>query len=236
MGRVRELTREDLPWVTEIAAARRRSLVDFAPRFWRPATAATAVHTAFLGSLIDANEVLSVRTEHGFLFGMPRDNRLLIDDLALEEELLWSTEGVALLSHALANDALRVVCPCPETARRAAVESLGAKPVESWWHRDLEPLGQGPSPTQLKVEGAEGRLVEAPPVYAPGGPVLLVTEVRDKAALGEIERAAARCGATVSVVSLPPDDISRTGLLMSSGYRPTTDFFETPRRASDVTD
>lgn len=66
----------------------------------------------------------------------------------------------------------------------------------------------------------------APPIYDPGGPVLLVTHVGSPDGLALIETAAARRGAHVAVVTLRPDDGSRTRLLTSAGYRLTTLFCE----------
>jgi len=75
----------------------------------------------------------------------------------------------------------------------------------------------------IAVQGASGRLVEAPPVYAPGGPVLLTFDVDSGTALTAIEDAASAGGAVVSVVSRDPRQ--PTNFLTSAGYKPTTDFF-----------
>lgn len=96
--------------------------------------------------------------------------------------------------------------------------------VESWWHRDLASTS---SPTvagaAIEVEGASGRLVEAPPVYAPGGPVLVTFDVNGGWALTAIEVAAASGGAVVSVVPRKPGQ--PTDFLTSAGYKRTTNFF-----------
>jgi hypothetical protein len=234
----RRLTRADLDWVVDLAAARRERLVPFAPRFWRRAPDARAVHREFLGGLIDSTDGPAIRTDHGFLFGIPQDGRIVVDDLALPPEASWAVEGDALLRRAAEAGPLRVVCPVPEESRRAAVIALGLEVVESWWHRDLERsadrVGESSEPeapgadARLSVEGAEGRLVTAPPVYAPGGPVLLATSVPSSTALEALERLAARRGAPVAVVSLSPADRAGAQLLSAAGYRRTTDFFEQP--------
>ncbi|HEU4947762.1 MAG TPA: hypothetical protein VFT31_11460 [Kribbella sp.] len=228
---MRRLTRADLDWVLDLSAARRERLVPFAPRFWNPAPAARDVHRDFLGSLIDSPRVLSIRTDEGFLFGVSRDGILVVDDFALEHETAWPLDGSALLRGASEEGRVRLVCPVPESARRLAAAEIGLVTVESWWHRDLDPLG-GPveagDDCRLVVEGAAGQLVPAPPVYAPGGPVLLVTEVANAVALSAIEQAAVRRGAPVSVVTLPPDDPRGAQLLEPAGYRRTTDFLEQP--------
>jgi len=76
--------------------------------------------------------------------------------------------------------------------------------------------------------GALGRLVRAPPVYDPGGPVLLVASVDSPAALARIEEAATARGATVSVVSQRPDDGDLAALLRVAGHVRTTYFCEPP--------
>ena len=179
--------------------------------------------------LIQSSKVVSTRTDHGFVIGVPDRGRIVIDDMALEDDALWPTDGDVLLRQAARSGPLRVVCPFPEASRRTAVANLGLSAVETWWHRDLEP---DPAPadtsgeSRLVVEGAAARLVSAPPVYALGGPVLLITTVATASALGEIERAARRRGSVVAVVSQQPGDQLTADLLKSAGYKRTTDFFE----------
>ncbi len=223
----RALTLADLDWVTGLAAARRARLAPFAPRFWNPSRGARAAHERFLGGLIDSPNVMSVRTEHGFLFGQPRQGQVVVDDMTMEDDACWPDEGVALLRYANRHSAaLRFVCPVPERARADAARSLGLTVTESWWHRDLAVPVTGPPVTGL---GEDCRLVPAPPVYDPGGPVLLVTRVPDAASLAGAEQAAAARGATVSVVSQDPADHDLAHVLIAAGYRRTTDYYYSAR-------
>lgn len=227
-GGVRQLTHEDLDWVLDIGAERRARILSHAPTFWRPAGEARASHARFLGRQIDQPEVVSLRTAHGFAFGAPRGDLLVVDDLALDDEVRWSTDGEMLLRAAGEHGDLRFVCPVPELARTEAAVRLGMSNVESWWHRDLAPqasVAPREDPT-VSVDGASGRLIPAPPVYAPGGPVLLVLQVADASALTAIELEAATAGATVSVVTQRPANSDLAKLLTEAGYVRTTDFFE----------
>ena len=232
----RQLTKSDLTWVVDLAAARRQRIVPFVPRFWNPAPNAGELHLAFLGSLIDSPEVLSIRTDQGFLFGMPRNDLVFVDDMALEDDSNWPTDGQALLLRAGETSRVRFVCPVSEEPRTSTASAVGLVNAESWWHRNLEPATDRSSEAEdpvLIVDGAEGRLVPAPPVYAPGGPVLLVTQVASPDSLTGIERAAARRGACVSVVTHQPGDEHMAELLTSAGYKRTTDYYEgTPRLPS----
>ncbi|MBB6625984.1 hypothetical protein H5V45_01505 [Nocardioides sp. KIGAM211] len=234
-GGVRRLTAADLDWVTLLASHRRESLVPHAPRFWAPAAEAKARHRDFLGHLIDSPDVVAVRTDHAFLIALSRGGTWLVDDAAAGEADgdLWATEGVDLLRHALhLGGCLRFVVPVFETARMAAAEQVGLVPVELWWHRDLDRAEAAPAAEDVdlavRVPGAAGRLVAAPPVYDPGGPVLLVTEVESPDALTRIESAAAARGAGVSVVSQDPGDETLRGMLGAAGYVLTTAFCERP--------
>lgn len=230
-GAVRPLTQQDLDWVVDLARRRGERLVPYAPRFWNPAPAATETHRQFLASLIDAPDVLSARTRHGFLFGMPRGHAWLVDDMAIEPDDSWAVEGPTLLLEAGRNHRVRVVVPVFEAPRRTVAASLGLQVIEAWWHRDLDtvdPTERLDPESAIAVDRAEGRLVPAPPIYAPGGPVLLVTSVDSPAALGRIERAAAQRGAPVSVVSQHPADSGLRHLLEAAGYTLTTEFSETP--------
>lgn len=232
----RQLTKADLTWVVDLAAARREHILPFAPRFWNPAPNARELHSAFLGALIDSPEVLSIRTDRGFLFGMPRNDLVLVDDMALEDDSEWPTDGQVLLRRAGESGRVRFVCPVPEEPRTLTASAVGLANVESWWHRNLEPARDRSTEVEdpvLVVGEAEGRLVQAPPVYAPGGPVLLVTQVTSPDSLTSIERAAAERGACVSVVTHQPGDERMAALLTSAGYKRATDYYEgTPRLPS----
>ena len=140
----------------------------------------------------------------------------------------WGADGVALLRHAQrAVGALRLVVPAFESARLDAAYDVGLAPVETWWHRDVDPAPLADDEgVDIEVDGASGRLVPAPPVYDPGGPVLLVTDVESADALTRIERAAAARGARVSVVTQSSDDDRLRGLLEGAGYVLTTHFCE----------
>jgi len=178
---------------------------------------------------------MAVRSEHGFLFGLPWRGQLLvgdmpIDDMVLTDDAQWPDEGAALLRHAARAAhpaALRFVCPVPERPRADAARAVGLTVAESWWHRDL---GRQPSAPAAEL-GEDCRLVPASPVYDPGGPVLLVRTVSDADTLTRAEQAAAVRGATVSVVSQDPADAALATLLTRAGYRRTTDYFSTPVRA-----
>ena len=224
----RPLTADDLDWVVETAAARREELAPHAPRFWRPASDATARHRDFLDRLIADPATLTLRTDHGYVMALGDDSRRVVDDMAVAAAA-WPDEGAALLRAVQAVTAtVRFVAPVAEPERRTTALSLGWRPVETWWHRDL-PLvqvrGEGER-VELSTVGARGRLVPAPPIYAPGGPVLLVADVETAVALAAIEAEAAERGATVAVVPQRPDDLMRELLLVEAGYQRTTDFLE----------
>lgn len=226
LGDVRPLTLGDLGWVLDLSGQRRERIAGFAPRFWRPAPDARDRHEMFLGHQIGNPPVVSLRTDHGFVFAAPRANLLEIDDMALDEDTLWSDDGTRLLQAVLQHSDLRFVCPVPEPVRTQTATALGMSLVESWWHRDLATghSAAAVSDPTLVVAGASGQLVEAPPVYAPGGTVLMVSEVASVVALAAIENAAAAAGAVVSVAPRSPGEPK--DLLTGAGYKRTTDFFE----------
>lgn len=225
------MTADDLDWVVEVTRQRRESLGPHAPRFWCPAEDATERHRAFMAYLIEEPEALSVRSHNGYLIARNRGPVWLVDDAVVTEHGAWAADGVRLLRHAQVHcGALRFVVPVFETSRMEAGLSVGLAPVEQWWHRDLDAVGQGADDADedpsVIVEGAKGRLVPAPPVYSPGGPVLLVTEVDAIVSLRRIEAMAAMRGARVSVVTQTPSDASLATLLSEAGYVLTTAFCE----------
>jgi hypothetical protein len=215
---VRPLVPDDLGWVVDLAARRAEQRERFAPRFWRRAADARRIHAGYLGSLVDDPAVPALRTDHLFAFALPQPGFLLVDDAAAEEPGHWAAEGPELFRRLLGGSAVRFVCPAPEPDRAALALRLGLTIAETWWHRDLAGTHRPVSPGPLRVPGADGRLVTAPPVYAPGGPVLLVTGFDGRPALAEMERAAAARGAVVSVVTHPPEGDA-------TEYRRTCDFY-----------
>jgi hypothetical protein len=153
----------------------------------------------------------------------------VVDDMAMERDVYWPLDGEKLLRMAGMVGRLRFVCPVPEFPRASAATAVGLAVAESWWHRDLMVVSSDlPHEVEpgVRVDGAVGCLVPAPPVYEPGGPVLLVTSLTDPDALSVIEGEAAQRGAPVSVVSQRPDDQELAKLLRSAGYKRTTDFYE----------
>jgi len=230
---VRPLGHQDLNWVVQVTRERRESLAQYAPRFWNPTTDAAERHRAFLEHLIADPAVLSVRYRNGFLIAVDRGEFCLVDDMVVTPEDDWATVGPRLLEHALDRcGRIRFVVPIAEPPRRAAAEAVGLTAVECWWHRDLPALNHSDEyvrqRSDISVDGAQGRLVPAPPVYYPGGPVLLVTGPVSAVALLRIEAAAASEGATVAVVSQNPNDEAMGRLLADAGYMPTTMFYESP--------
>jgi hypothetical protein len=224
-GDARPLTLADLAWVLDTGGERRKRLAGFAPRFWRPAPEARDRHQEFLSHQIQDPNVVALRTDHGFVFAARSGEMLVIDDMALDDDHLWPEDGTILLRSVFEHGNLRFVCPVPELARTRTALDLGMTLGEAWWHRDLPAVVSATAVVDpsVRVDGAAGRLVEAPPIYAPGGPVLLVFEVDSGASLAAIEGAAAAEGAVVSVVSRSPGQ--PVDLLISRGYKHTTDFF-----------
>ena len=230
---IRPLTYADVGWVVEVTRRRRESLVQHAPRFWRPAKDATEKHEAFLAHLVaEPAAAFAVRSDNGYLIALSRESVWLVDDAVVTDAGDWMTDGVRLLRYAQEHcGPLRFVVPVFETRRMEAAIRVGLTSVEHWWHRDLPHRGpvverEGGDDPAVILEGAVGRLVPAPPIYSPGGPVLLVTEVESAASLGRIETEAARRGAPVSVVTQDPTDVGLATILTEAGYALTTAFCE----------
>jgi hypothetical protein len=229
---VRRLVADDLEWVVDLAGRSAEQRQSFAPRFWRRAPDAHRVHARYLSSLIADPGVRAMRTEHTFAFGMHRSGLVLVDDAVADRADQWATEGAALFRRLVGQSPVRFVCPVPEPERTALAVELGLRCADTWWQRDLNGrTSDFHNDDELQVRGAQGHLVAAPAVYAPGGSVLLVTQFHDRRALTEMEQQAAGRGAAVSVVTQAPDDRDREELLLTIGYRRTCDFYEGPLKA-----
>ena len=224
-GGVRPLTGDDLDWVLTLGTRRRERLAADAPRFWRPAPDAGERQREHLQRVL-ASGSPGLRTDHGYLVAADGERHVVVDDMEVAEAA-WPEEGTAMLRHVLRRGRpVRLVVPLSEPERRAAAVEAGFGVGEVWWHKDL-PLTRVTRErgrVELRTPGAVGRLVDAPPVHDPGGPVLLVTEAEQRAALTAIESDAASRGATVSVVPQAPDDLIRELLLVEAGYRKLLEF------------
>lgn len=110
---VRSLAPSDLDWVLGVGAARREKIVSHEPTFWRPAPSARKAHAKLLGGQIDNPDVLSLRTDHAFLFGAARGGLLVVDDMAVDDSSAWDAEGQQLLRSAGERSDVRFGCPVP---------------------------------------------------------------------------------------------------------------------------
>ena len=169
---VRPLATSDLDWVLDLIEPRREQLRQHAPQFWNPAPNARELHGRFLGTQIGKPGTVALRTDRGFVFAGPRGDGFLIDDMLVASAELWPTDGTDLIKAAVDGHVVRIVCPVHERGRAEVAESLGLTVTESWWTRGLDPAQVAePGTQEISVDETAGRLVSAPPVYAPGGPV-----------------------------------------------------------------
>ena len=223
----RPLTAADLDWVLGLIEPRRQQLAEHAPHFWNPAPNARDLHSRFLGDQLANPDLVTLRTDHGFVFAGHRGDGFVIDDFLVDADDRWPTDGAALVIDAVGGRSVRIVCPVHELGRYRLAKDLGLTVAESWWTHDLDPVaGVQAGDGQISVDGTSGRLLPAPPVYDPGGPVLILSAVASLESLEAAERRAAAAGSTVAVVPQRADDLSRAQLLTSAGYRRTTDYYD----------
>ncbi|MEU3270985.1 hypothetical protein ABZ639_09055 [Saccharomonospora sp. NPDC006951] len=223
---MRDLTPADLDWAVGTLRRYRDDLVPGAPLLWRPAADADEQHRAFLAHLIGDGGGRGFRTSGALLIASPSPHGWVVDDAAVPADS-WATTGRALwaaLAATAEGETVRFVCPVPDTERRRFADSLGLTLTTSWWHKEI-PGGPEHDEHTPHIEGAEARLVPAPPIYAPGGPVLFLTGVTEPAAAVADARAA-ECGAALVVVDQPPGDPSLSAALAEAGYRRHCDFLE----------
>jgi hypothetical protein len=220
---------DDLDWIVERLAARRSALTPHAPVYWRPAPDSEARHREYLQLLLGDGGAIGFRTSTGLILAQPRGPGWLVDDATVADGH-WPSDG-AQLWEALRPELhgpTRWVCPVPEGSRREFIESQDFVLAESWWHRDVTGELSTIAPDRaVSVDGASARLVSAPPVYSPGGPVLFLTDVRDPAlALEEGVIQARSLGSPVVVVSQPPEAGALVGELEAHGFTRHCDFME----------
>ena len=217
---VRVMTPDDADWAARLMAARREIYAVYSPVFWRPRPGVEAQHTAFLRHQLDSPATTAVRTDRGFLIAQRRVGVVLIDDFAVDADGRWPTEGRELLNSAWQllrerADATRVVTAMADEPKSEMLRAAGLKLVEQWWVKPIEPAptSEASTPARVSGRGFAGVLGPAPPVYDPGGLILLADEVPDAAELIAVEDDAARLGAVLVVLPRPPGHRHEAALL-----------------------
>lgn len=225
---VRRLGIDDVDWAVARLAERRSLLVPFAPVYWRPAPNAADRHREFLRYLLGDGGAVGFRTDADLILAQPRDKGWVIDDAAVANDA-WDGDGEALWQAVRGSltGPVRWVCPVPEPTRLRFALAHGFETVESWWHWNVPEVVCAVRDGDPSVTGASAQLVPAPPVYAPGGPVLLLTGVENpRAAVADATQRAARLGSPVVVVSQLPGDEVLGVELENAGFRRHCDFLQ----------
>jgi hypothetical protein len=238
---LREMVDADFAWAAELMAAKRTEYRELSPVFWNPAAGIEAAHGDFLRSTAGRPDAIALRSDGGFVIGVPTDGRTYIDDFTVEDPSRWATDGRDLLlaaSAAAASTAhpeLRVVTARRDEPKRALLISLGLRPGARWWVKELTPLTEPTAWGPVELDGVAGLIMPAPPVYDPGGPVALFGDIpAADAAFGA--EGARRSGAVLAIVrreGSPPEDEPE---LEAAGFHNPSEFYDgTPRRPRATT-
>ena len=203
---VRDLLAEDCGWAAQLMERRRQVYARYSPVFWRPARGATKGHANFLAEKVSRGGAVALRTGRGFLIADLRGTEGVIDDFAVEADDDWAEDGVALLCSAWpalaarGAETLRVVIAAADEPKAAMLWALSLEPVEQWWVKPVDPAATPAASGRVEGSGFSGILGPAPPVYDPGGPVLLVDRVADGTKAAAIEEGATASGAVLAIV------------------------------------
>jgi hypothetical protein len=226
--KARALTVNDLDWVVTALARRREPLVGRAPIFWRPALEAAKNHRTFVEYLLTEAGAKGFRTDASVLIAAPRGDGWLIDDAYIPGER-WADGDGQLLWDALVADcrgaAVRFVCPTHERDRCEFAGSVGLEVAESWWLMELAGSGGGQAGVEIDLPGAAALTVEAPPVYAPSGPILFLPAAVDAArAIPAAIEEAPKLGCAAIVVNQRAGDGASQAILAKAGFRQHCDY------------
>jgi hypothetical protein len=108
---------------------------------------------------------------------------------------------------------------------------LGLQLAEQWWVSTLSALGaQRPTPRRYEAprridgSGFSGLSGSAPPVYDPGGPVLLAERLGDETGAADLTGEAIRLGAILLVVPVRPAT-ARARELAGCGWSVASDWY-----------
>lgn len=205
----RAMQAADARWAAEVMEARRRIYATYSPTFWRPACDVVDLHAGFLARQLAEPTNAGFRTDHAFVIGQLRSEEGFVDDYAIDQWGDWATDGRALLLTVweallrMGATRMRVVTAKLDVDKVAMVLAASLQLVEEWWVKELTPTA--PAGTAGRVSGScfTGILGPAPPVYDPGGPVLLAHPAPG-ADLEALEAEGADLGAVLGVVPASP--------------------------------
>jgi hypothetical protein len=221
---VREATLEDLAPVAEMLHTKRLEYEPYSPVFWRVATNDTATHRVFLEWMVASPDFVSLVTADlgGCLFARQRPGDWLVDDFAVVDETRWSGAGSSLLAAAIERVGfpLTVVCGARDAAKRTMLRAAGFESVEEWW--------VGPTVDQPEVAASSGsfEVIDAPPVYDPGGPVAMVSGWDGASGtLRSLSSAAAGAGAVLLVVPVATAEVDRRDALAAAGLSVASEWY-----------
>lgn len=213
----------DVGWAALVMDQRRQLYARYSPVFWRPARDAIGVHARFLARQIAAPHVIALRTDDGFLIAELRGPEVFIDDFAVAGERSWPADGAWLLAAAWEQAAAagaitaRVVAAAADVPKVAMLAGAGLALVSQWWVKPVTPGGPPARTGRVQGTGSVGRLGPAPPVYDPGGPVLLADDPPRTASLAAVEGDAAAMGAVLAIVPAAPG-VAREQQLTQRGW------------------
>ncbi|MGB9280765.1 MAG: hypothetical protein WCB57_11895 [Pseudonocardiaceae bacterium] len=221
---VRDLVVGEAGWAAEMLAARREMYARYSSVFWRPRRGITERHAGFLERQMQDPNTVALRTSHGFVIAQCRDREGFIDDFAIDGEGTWADDGRELLNaawdllSARGMSAARVVTAQADEPKVAMLVAAGLRLVQQWWVKPIEAVEEaGVAHGRVDGRGFSGILGPAPPVYDPGGPVLLADRVSADADLSGVEDEAARMGSVLVVMPTEPDN-DRERALQDSGW------------------
>src|SRR5205814_1857162 len=125
--------------------------------------------------------------------------------------------------------------PLPRRGNAIRAGRTGGAGVAFVWREGTE--SQPAVSDTFTVAGVTGRLVNAPPVYDPGGPVCLVTTLPDDTnavALALAEHEAKERGAVLIVVNCPHGG-SHESVLAAAGYQIASSWYTGPTHSGEGT-
>lgn len=220
---------EDAEWAAGLLEQQRREYARYSPVFWRPAEGARTLHERFLRRQILGAATVALRTREGFILCECRPHEGFVDDFTLAPPRRWYEDGAALLMAAAERLAargigtLRVVTAHDDQPKSALLRALSLSVAEQWWVHELLPAGPPAPPGRVSGPGFSGLLTQAPPVYAPGGPVFLADSPQAPASVSVIAREATEHGAVLAVIPAAPGtalaaELRRRGWTIASDW------------------
>ncbi len=242
---VRRLGAGDAEAVERLLVRARAEYAEYSPKFWRPHPDAAERHTPFLAWLLgqDTTRGFGLDDESAALIATETGIGWMVDDFTVADPRRWRTDGSQLLTHLReqVDGPIEVVTAEADEAKVAMLHHAGFSRQREWWigplaepttnpdtDPDADPDMDPAEDDTVSTNGANAALLDAPPVYDPGGRVAMVHDWDGELASIESMQQVVRGRAALLIVPVDTTTPERRSVLERLEFHVASGWYRSP--------